>query len=61
MYVLRYCPKAEKLECMYHDKECKNSITDLISPDGFVEIYTLCKGNEHLSLIYLVSKTLQIC
>lgn len=36
----------------------KDSITDLISPDGLVEIYTLYKDNEHFSLIYLVSKTL---
>jgi hypothetical protein len=36
----------------------KNNITDLISPDGFVEIYTLYKNNEHFFLIYLVSETL---
>jgi hypothetical protein len=36
----------------------KDSVTDLISPGGFVEIYALYKDNEHVSLIYLVSKTL---
>jgi hypothetical protein len=35
-------------------KKIKNSVTDVISSDGFVEIYTLYKDYDNFFLIYLV-------